>query len=354
MSADVLLVTADESLIAAVPRLCALAGAACEVDRDSSAVRGAWRYAATILVGADVAPALSGVGLARRDRVILLATDITDVTCWQAALALGASTVLRLPHDEAALVDALRAPSTPAGDTARVIAVTGGRGGAGASTFAAAMAITAGRASSAVLIDGDPLGGGLDVLVGAESTPGLRWNELAATRGTLDAAAFASAICATAGVGLLSWGRPGESGLAIDVDAVGSVLDAACRSFSTVVIDVPRSLTRVTACLLDAADASVVLVPADVRSVSATAALLASIRRRIGVPLLVVRDPGGHGLSANDVSASLGLPITETLRSDPSLQTSALRGEPPVRRTRCALTQVCELVLSAASAGGAE
>lgn len=354
MSADVLLVTADDSLAAAVPRLCALAGASCEVDRDSSAVRGAWRYAATVLVGSDVAPALSVAGLARRDRVMVLATGTTDVACWQAALALGATTVLRLPDDEATLVEALRAPSTSAGSATRVIAVIGGRGGAGASTLAAAMAITAGRTGPSVLIDGDPLGGGLDVLVGAESMPGLRWNELAATRGGLDAAAFASAICATAGIGLVSWGRPGDGASALAVDAIEAVLDAACRSFDTVVIDVARSLTRVTAHLLEAADASVVIVPADVRSVSATAALVASAGRRIGIPLLVVRDPGGHGLSANDVAASLGLTLTATLRSDPAVPTAALRGEPPVRRARCALTQVCEVVLSAASAGGSQ
>jgi secretion/DNA translocation related CpaE-like protein len=233
-----------------------------------------------------------------------------------------------------------------------VLAVVGGRGGAGASTLAAALAMTAARSGSALLLDGDPLGGGLDVLVGAETVTGLRWNELAATRGQLDANAFASAICGFAGVGLVSWGRS-VGGMRLEVEAVTSVLDAASCAFATVVVDLARSSTPASDRLWEAADASVLIVPADVRSVSATAALIASLGRRLSNPHLVVRDPGGAGLSAKDVAASLGLEMTATLRSDPAVQAAAQRGEPPLRRGRCGLTLVCEQVLAAVSGGAA-
>ncbi len=345
MSGGALLVTTDDSLIAAVPRLCALAGVHCEVDRDSSAARAAWRYAAVILVGAEVARALAAARLPRRERVLVLTAQATDAACWQSALQLGADAVLRLPEDEAELVDRLRTPPASTLGVARVIAVMGGRGGAGASTLATALAMTAGRSGSAVLLDGDPLGGGLDVLVGAESAPGLRWDDLAATRGRLDAGAFASAICTVGGIGLVSWGRP-VNGRSVDVEGVSAVLDAASRAFATVVVDVARSLTPLSERCLEAATESVVIVPADVRSVSATAALLASFGRRLGTPALVVRDPGGAGLSAKDIAASLGMSLTATLRSDPNVHAAAQRGEPPLRRGRCGLTQLCELVLS--------
>ena len=344
--AGVLLITADSDLIATVPRLCALAGLQCEVERDSSAARAAWRDAGTVLVGGDVAAALAAASLPRRDRVLVLTTQAADDGCWQAALAVGAGTLLRLPDQEAALVDQLRTRQS-AGEAARRIAVIGGCGGAGASTLAAALAVTASQSGRSLLVDGDPLGGGLDVLIGAESVPGVRWNELASTRGQLDPAAFASAICDVHGMGLLSWGRP-RSGCVLDVEAIETVLTAASHTFTTIVIDSARLPSRATQCLLEAGEMSVVVVPADVRAVAAAASLMASMGRWLCAPQLVVRDPGGGRLAAKDVAASLGLPLVATLRSEPAVQAAAQRGEPPARRGRCSLSQVCADVLASA------
>jgi secretion/DNA translocation related CpaE-like protein len=344
MSAAVLLVTADPALLSAVPRLSALAGVRCDVERDSAAVTAAWRDSLVVLVGSDVAPALAAAGLPRRDRVLVLTVGPPAVGDWQAAVGLGATRLLQLPDDDVALVEQLRSDPTPHGSASRVIGVVGGRGGAGASTLAAALAITAARSGPALLLDGDPLGGGLDVLVGAETVPGVRWNDLASTRGGLDAQAFAGAICDVHGMGLLSWGRTGPG--ALEPEAVQAVLVAARRAFTTVVIDLPRSPGRLTDCLFAAIETSVVVVPADVRSVASTAALMSAVGRRLVAPQLVVRDPGGSRLPAKDVAASLGLPLTTTLRSEAAVQDAAERGEPPIRRGRCALTQACEAVLA--------
>lgn len=349
MATGVLLVTSDAALAAAVPRLCALAGLACETHRDSHAAREAWRDAVVVLVGADVAPALAAAGLPRRAQVFVLTTEEADAGCWRAALGLGASTLLRLPDQEAALVDELRVGRVAPGNAARLIAVLGGCGGAGASTLAAALAFTAADAGRSVLIDGDPLGGGLDVLIGAESTPGVRWNELASTRGQLDPEAFASAICDVHGTGLLSWGRP-RPPCVVEVEALETVMSAARHAFDTVVIDVGRFPSRTTCALLDCSDVSVVVVPADVRAVSAAASIIAALGRSIGTPLLVVRDPGGGRLSAKDVAGSLGLPLVATLRSDASVLAAAQRGELPTKR-RGPLTQVCEDLLSRIASG---
>jgi secretion/DNA translocation related CpaE-like protein len=299
-----------------------------------------------VLVGADVAPALAAAGLPRREQLFVLATIApVDPAGWQAALALGAAAVVRLPEEESLLVEQLRAPATTAGRTGRIIAVIGGCGGAGASTFAAALALTAAASEPTVLIDGDPLGGGLDVLLGAESAPGLRWNELAATRGRLDPAAFAAAVCEAAGIGLLSWGR-GAGGATLEPAAVDAVVDAARRAYGVVVLDIARAECTGNAALLDAAEESVLVVTADVRAVSAAASLLSARGRRLRAPRLVVRDPGGARLSASDVAASLGLPLAATVRSEPAVQAAAVRGEPPVRRGRCALTLACERILA--------
>jgi secretion/DNA translocation related CpaE-like protein len=345
MPAAVLLVTADPALAAAVPRLCALAGVPSEVHSDSDAIRAAWRSASVVLIGCDVAPALAAAAFPRRERVILLTTDSAEDGCWQAALSLGATSLLRLPDQQAALVDELSRGPAPEAGAARVLAVVGGCGGAGASTLAAALADTAGRSSRTLLIDGDPLGGGLDVLIGAEAVPGVRWHDLAATRGRLDPTAFASAICDVPGFGLLSWGRERSPG-SIDIEAIDAVLAAASRAFATVVIDLGRCPSRATRRLLEASEAAALVVPADVRAVAATAALLGSLGPQLTSPYLVVRDPGR--LTAKDVSASLGLPLAATVRTEASVQAAAHRGEPPLRRSRCSLTQTCEAVLSTA------
>src|SRR5690606_10448493 len=68
-----------------------------------------------------------------------------------------------------------------------VVAVVGARGGAGASVVAASLGRAAGRRRGPVgLVDLALVGGGLDVLLGVEQDPGVRWPDLADARGRLD------------------------------------------------------------------------------------------------------------------------------------------------------------------------
>ena len=82
------------------------------------------------------------VGLPRRPGVVVVPTDLDDAQLWQLAAAAGAESVQPLPGAEALLVDRLAAAADgPARGT--TVAVVGGRGGAGASTLACALARTA-------------------------------------------------------------------------------------------------------------------------------------------------------------------------------------------------------------------
>jgi secretion/DNA translocation related CpaE-like protein len=343
--AGALLVTARDGLAANVGRLAALAGTRCELERDSSSVRGAWRQAPVVLVGADVVIALAATGLPRRSRVLVIADGPLGDAAWQAALLLGAHRVVLLPDHESDLVEELRGVDRPLSNDGRVIGVLGGCGGAGVSTFAASLALTASATTPAILIDGDPLGGGLDVLLGVEAAPGLRWPDLIGTRGRLDPDSFAGGLCKVGATAVLSWGRGVPS--AGEAAAIDAVVDAAKQSFATVVLDLPRSWGAVADRLLDAADEIALLVPAAVRPVAAAASLLGALGNRALTPHLVVRDAGGGNLSARDVSASLGLEIVATLRSDSAVRLAAQRGESPVRGSRGSLAHACAAVLSA-------
>jgi secretion/DNA translocation related CpaE-like protein len=343
--AGVLLVTARDGLAADAGRLAALAGTKCQLERDSASVRGAWRQASVVLVGADVVIALAAVGLPRRGRVLIVADGQLEGAAWQAALSIGAHRVVLLPDQESELVEELRGADRAEGSEGRVIGVLGGCGGVGVSTFASALAITASATSQAVVIDGDPLGGGLDVLLGAEAAAGLRWGDLIATRGRLDPASFSSALCRVGPTAVLAWGRGAPS--AGEPAAVDAVVAAAKHAFETIVLDLPRSWGVVADRMLDAVDETILLVPAEVRPVAAASSLLAALGNRALTPRLVVRDAGGGSLSARDVGASLGLDVVATLRTDPSVRHAAQRGEVPVRGSRGSLAQACSAVLAA-------
>ncbi len=110
-----------------------------------------------------------------------------------------------------------------------VVSVVGGTGGVGASTFAAALAAAAGRST---LVDCDPVGGGVDVLLGIESVVGARWSGLRLDGGFLDPALLEE--------GLPRWNEVGV--LAADAGpaaAIEQVVGAAAE-LGPVVLDVPR------------------------------------------------------------------------------------------------------------------
>ena len=71
---------------------------------------------------------------------------------------------------------------TDAGDGAAsrgvAIGVIGGSGGAGATVFASALALTLGADRATLLVDADPLGAGIDRVLGMESLDGIRWDAL--------------------------------------------------------------------------------------------------------------------------------------------------------------------------------
>jgi secretion/DNA translocation related CpaE-like protein len=348
MPVRVLLVTADDDVGASVTRLVSLAGGQVETLRslhDPPALRAAWSAAPPlVVVGRDVVSAVSAAGLPRRGGVVVVGFGSPDVAQWRASVELGAAQVVELPAGERLLVDLISAAGEPVA-TGRLIAVLGGCGGAGASTFAAALAIAAGAGGEPALVDADPFGGGLDVLLGAERRPGLRWTDLAETSGRLDAAALSRALCRVAGIAVLPTAR--DDAVRIPPAAAAAVLDATRRAFPLVVVDLARQPDETSHRIVSDADAVVLIVPATVRAVAAAATLtsvVAAAQPRIG---LVVRDPGRERLAARDVGAGLGHPVITCMRSEGAVAAAALRGDPPLGRHRGSLAEACTAVLAA-------
>jgi secretion/DNA translocation related CpaE-like protein len=309
--------------------------------------RKAWSAAVAILLDEETARQCEHDGLPRRDGVILIASTEPEGPTWAAAMAVGAQHVCALPGHDGELVRHLADAADAAREgprAGRVIAVTGGRGGAGASTFATALAQIA---SAALLVDLDPWGGGIDLLLGSESVPGLRWPDLSLRGGRLAWAAVRDALPNHRGVSVLSGTRHGHE---MDAGAAEAVVDAGRRGGMLVICDLPRRMTSAVSGTLDCADLVVVITTCDVRGVaaaSAVAPVLCGVNPNVG---LVVRGPTPGGLRAAEAAQAAGLPLLAAMRPEPMLAEHLERGGLRLRR-RSPLGAAAHAVLRVLPAG---
>ncbi|MGV9802371.1 septum site-determining protein Ssd [Mycobacterium sp. NPDC003449] len=283
--------------------------------------RKVWTAAAAVLLDAEAAHRCAERGLPRRDGVVLIARSTPLPEDWRAAISIGAQRVVTLPAQDAELVAALSDVAVRDDDgRGPAVAVLGARGGAGASIFAAALAQSA---STALLVDTDPFSGGIDLVLGSEDEPGVRWPDLALQGGRLGYPALRDALPRRNAVSVLSSGR---TGVDIEPTALSAVIDAGCRGGVTVVCDVPRQRTAATETALDAADLVVVVTPADVRSCAAAAAARAWVLARNPNAGLVVRGPAPGGLRAAEVARIVDLPLLAAMRPQPGVVDALERG----------------------------
>jgi secretion/DNA translocation related CpaE-like protein len=335
-----LVVTSDPDVLDDLLRLAATAGAEVQVAADAGAARAAWSSASLVLLGPDVPEDCARLGLPRRTDVVLVGVDLDDAGVWERAVAVGAERVAFLPDAERWLSDRLADAAEGGGPAGALVAVVGGRGGAGATTLACALAVTAARSGrSALLVDGDPLGGGIDLVFGEEEDGGVRWRDFAATRGRVPATVLAGALPRSHGLSLLSWDR-GDTRV-VPAEAVESVLAAGRRSHDLVVVDLPRAVDEASRVVLASATTVLLVVPAEVRAAAAASRVAAAVGVLCRDLRLVTRGPSPTGLTGHQVARALGLPLLGDLRPEPGLDTSLERGDPPGLRPRSPLARLC-------------
>jgi secretion/DNA translocation related CpaE-like protein len=314
-SNGILALVGDPAIRDDVDRVAAAAGLPVVHASDPSS-RKVWTAAAAVLLDVAAARRCAHRALPRRGRVVLLVRSEPLATDFQAAIAVGAQHVITMPAHDAALMAELSDAAEASRDTGRrgaVVGVIAGRGGAGASVFATALAQTA---PDALLIDADPWGGGIDLVLGSERETGLRWPDLALQGGRLSYTALRDALPQRRGVSVLSGSRTGSD---IDAAPLGAVIEAGSRGGATVICDLPRRSTGAVETVLDAADLVVVIAPADVRSCAAAAAIVpwvSEINPNAGV---VVRGPSPGGLRSADVAKIVGLPLLAAMRAQPGV-----------------------------------
>lgn len=311
-----------------VDRVAAAVGArVIRLDPTDAVTPRIWMAADAVLLDQHAAGTVAAAGLPRRSNVFVLVSggvgEQVGGDVLAAALAVGAQAALTLPGQDAELVGALarRGESTASGGgRGTVLAVVGGRGGAGASVFAAATAL---GAPGSLLIDLDSRGGGIDLLIGAESAAGLRWPDIAVPDGRLDWPAVRTALPTHRGISVLSARRDGQP---ISAVATGAVIEAGRSGGTVVVCDLPRGLDDPARLALDNADLVVAVASGDVRCCAATTALvplLTELNPNVG---LVVRGPSPGGLRPGEIADIAGLPLLAAMRPEPMLAEQLERG----------------------------
>lgn len=344
-----LIVTRDQDLLEQLLRLCAAAGVTADLVESVERARQPWARASAVLVGDDLAPAAAHLGLARREGVVVVSAAREQAALWRLAVELRADDVVLLPAGQLRLAERLSdlADGPVRGTT---VALVGGSGGAGSSTLAGALALTAAkRGRRAHLIDVDALGGGIDLVVGCEDLAGLRWPQVAATHGRVSAAAFRDALPTVGDVAVLSFDR---SGLPLAAPAVvRSMIGAAQRGAELVVVDLPRRLDDSATEALLSADALLVVATSEVRGVASAQAMLPALRELCADIRVLVRDLPGSDLTPQTVADALGLPLCAGIPSCRRVTRSVNAGLGPL--TRGGLERACRLVLEGLDPVGA-
>ena len=311
-----LLIVDDADLLDELLRIAAESGTEVEVAADPVAARRGYASAPLVLVGAPLAAACVRARLSRRSGLVVVGREASGGPPFEAADALGAELVAVLPTAEPWL--AARFAATTTGCRARVFAVLGGRGGAGASVLAAGLAVTAARRGRRVLlVDADPLGGGVDLVLGCQSVTG--------------------------DLTVLSWDRSGPP--TVPAAAMSVALDSGRASRDLVVVDLPRRLDDAAVLALSAADRVFLVVPAELRACAAASMVAAQVAAHTDALELVVRGPGPGRLRPYEVARALGLPLAGTLRREPDLARGLERGDPPAGTGRGSLAELCARLL---------
>ena len=340
-----LIVTADAGLLDDLLRLAAAGGCEVDVAPDATAARPSWAVAPFVLVGEDAATGCVRSGLHARPAVVVIMRGGSLDAPWPAAETLRAEHLATLPSAEGWLMDRFADHASGSPGRGRVVAVLGGRGGAGASVFATGLAVTARRQGlDTLLVDADPLGGGVDLVLGWELLEGLRWPELVEARGRVSPPALVGSLPGQGSLAVLSFDRTELP--TVPVEAMAAALDAGRRGRDLVVVDLPRRFDEPALVALTAADRAFLVVPAELRACVAARRVGSVAVRQCPALSVVVRGPAPGRLTAQEVAAGIGLPLAGVLRPEPALARALEHGEAPAASGRGPLADLCSRLLT--------
>jgi secretion/DNA translocation related CpaE-like protein len=334
-----LFVTRDRSLLDELLRLAAAAGVTPDVAADGGAALRAWAAAPVVLLGADVAEEMAGISPQRRPRVYVVAWGAVPDEMFRVALAVGAESVTQVTRSEGWLTELLTDLGDAEPAAGVLVGVTGGSGGSGATTFACALGQTAAQRGRALVVDADPLGPGVDRVLGLEDRHGVRWDGLCQTTGRLSARSLREALPRRDNLGVLTWhaGAPGS----LQAFAGREVLSAARRGHDVVVVDLPRTPDPLVDEIAARCDRLLVMVVPTVAGVASAVRACARHPDPTSVRLVL----RGSGIDRQAVARATGLPVLAQMTDQRGLAEAIDLGRGPVRSRRGSLGRAASEVL---------
>ena len=333
---ECLLVTRDPSLLDAVSATALALGTTVVVAGERDEIKLLWAAAGVRLVGTDMAGRVAGLSPMRDGTWVV---GRADAALLDASAELGVP-ALALPAASAQLAEALTRQQA-AVPRARVVVLVGGSGGVGVSSVTVGLSlITARRGMRVTLLELASCGGGLDLLMGLETAPGVRWSDMEHASGELGG--LDNELVQGDGVSLLCLSR--EAPASPSRVALEAVLRSCARSQDLVLVDGGDG-----SCLGWLDDAQAVLVVAGhVRGVAA-ARMLAQQHELSGAQLVVRTGPGAT-LPPGAVAEALGLPLLGAVRHDAAVPKLAGAGSSimsrPAGRFRRDLDRLAEGLLA--------
>jgi len=310
------LISADSRLIDFAQASAAAVGAPLSVVSDPYAIGVQWRSASAVLIGADHIHEIVSRALPSRDHVYLVgqADAYEDLCRW--SVPLGAC-VIQLPDGNKWLSRVIMGHGVDP-DCGIVVGVASGTGGAGGSTLCVSLALSAVKqAKSVAIVDCDAMGGGLDLILGAENTPGWRWDKLRNAVGQI--ADITPMLPCVEGITVVSMERTDP--VPVPDEALEAVIDCLARTHDCVFVDQGRNGVGTSG----AVRRTVVVANQTVRAVAATRVRVKSLNAAdCG---LVVRKPGS--VNPHDIAQAVDVPLVAALPTVPDLTQMADRGIPP-------------------------
>ncbi len=337
------MISDDEALIGQVLRLSAAGGVVPVVVRDAEEALRLWAVAPLVLVGADLVAAVARLRPSRRQRVhVLGAGELPDVL-FREAVTVGAESVSALPASETWLVELLTDVADGAIARGRLVGVIGGSGGAGATVLATALAIRAAERSPTLLVDTDPMGAGIDHVLGIDRPGGIRWDALMQATGRLSGRSLRETLPRRGDLSLLVW--PVDRPVSLPAFAVREVLSAGRRGFGTVVLDLPRHRDPVTDEVVARCDSVVLVCVLTVPGVVAASRLVPRLPTGPRTGLVTRGGPGG--VAPEEAAQVLGLPLLAAMPDQRGLDEAIGLGAGPLRSRRGVLARTAGSVSQA-------
>ena len=234
-----------------------------------------------------------------------------------------------------------REGATGSGRAAQVLAVTGARGGLGASVLLLHLAWALGRAGRRVaMMDLDPTGG-LDLLCGQSVLTGLRWADLPAEESAFRPGHLVGALPVWHAMPVLTGDVRGGP-----LPCAEAVLEAMRAEHDVVLVDLPRGappppgagVLILTGLDLRSAVAAESIAsrlrgtaPAAAQAADAEAAVVQTADTAAGVPVWLVARQVGEDVVVEDLELITGCPVLGQVPTDRVLAKRVALGEDPVR-----------------------